>query len=118
MTDKTYHTDLDDAILDGWQGPVMLPINGGEVHVHGRRCHVRNARRVAFLRFAIGRGRLVAEELMALLDMATGSQVHQFLRQLQFQLSVEKSHIRLQLIMDGRRGYWVAFDKRKGNEHD
>lgn len=118
MTDKTYHTDLDDAILDGWQAPVMLPINGGEIHVHGRRCYVRNPRRIQFLRFAIGRGRLKAEELTELLGMASASQVHQFLRQLQFALAIEKSHIKVQLMLEGRKGYWVAFDKTKGNEHD
>jgi hypothetical protein len=118
MTDKTYHTDLDDAILDGWESPVLLPINGGEVHSHGRRCYIRNARRIAFLRYALGREMSAAKHLTDILGFAAGCEVHQFLRSLQFQLAIEKSPIRVQLVLKGRKGYWVAFDKRKPDEHD
>ena len=118
MTDKTYHTDLDDAILDGWESPVIIPINGGEVHSHGRRCYIRNARRIAFLRHTLGRGRIAAKHLTDILGFAAGCEVHQFLRSLQFQLAIEKSPIRVQLVLEGRKGYWVAFDKRKPDEHD
>jgi hypothetical protein len=110
MTERTYHTDLDDAILDGWESPVLLPINGGEVHSHGRRCYVRNARRIAFLRYALGREMIAAKHLTDILGFAAGC--------LQFQLAIEKSPIRVQLVLKGRKGYWVAFDKRKPDEHD
>jgi len=61
---------------------------------------------------------MTAEDLAGVLGMATASQVHQFLRQLQFALTVEKSPYKIQIVLEGRKGYWVAFDKRSGNVHD
>lgn len=116
MTAKTYHTSLDDAFLDGWLSAVELPINGGEIHVHGHRCYIKSPRRVHYLRLALGNGRMTAEELTGPMGMAHRGQVHQFLRHLQFQLTVEKSPIKVQIVKEGRKAYWVATDRRQQNE--
>jgi hypothetical protein len=116
MTAKTYHTSLEDARLDGWYDACELPINGGEIHSHGLRCYVKSPRRVLFLKLGLSRGRMTTNELAGPLGMKLPFQVHQFLHHLKFQLTVEKSPIRVNIVKEGRLAFWEVIDKRRQNE--
>lgn len=118
MTAKTYHTSLEDAFLDGWFSAIELPVNGGEIHVHGLRCYVKSPRRIKFMRLSLERGRMAAEDLLEPLGMAHRGQVHWFVQELKFKLSTEKAPFKIEIIREGRRLFYQAIDNRKENEEN
>ena len=116
MTGKTYHTDPNRAVLDGWacawmsaNGTVMghMPGNAGVIV----RCYFRNPRRVSLMLYAIAGHRFNAEEAAPILGMATASQATWFLRELKQNLTIKKSPWKLDLIMDGRKAFWRMVER-------
>lgn len=114
MTAKTYHTSLADAYLDGWQSPIELPVNGGvEIHVHGLRCHYRSPRRVLFLKHGLSVEKMTPDEVAEMLGMAKPCQAHQFVRELKFRLTFEKSPFKVEILREDRRAFFRVVDKRE-----
>lgn len=113
MTAKTYHTSLADAHLDGWQSPVELPVNGGmEIHAHGLRCYFRSPRRVQFLKYGLTVEKMSPDEVADMLGMAKSCQAHQFVRELKFRLTAEKSPFKVEILKEERRAFFRVVDKR------